>query len=107
MNTTLSAPPDTTEVAPTSTTPTSILDRVLAILTELPSPEGVFGTPIERGEVAVIPVTSAKGRPLATIVLTPQRVEIQPIIDVTRIAFAGIVAAVAMTFFISTVFRRQ
>jgi hypothetical protein len=73
----------------------------------MPSPEGVFGTPIERGEVAVIPVTSAKGRPLATVILTPQRVEVQPVIDVTRLAFAGIAAAVAMTFFISTIFRRQ
>ena len=84
-----------------------MIDRLLAILTEVPSPEGVFGTPIERGEVAVIPVTSAKGRPLATVILTPQRVEVQPVIDVTRLAFAGIAAAVAMTFFISTIFRRQ
>jgi hypothetical protein len=106
MSTTLSAPLDATELPPTSTKPTPILDRVLAILTEMPSPEGAFGTPIERGEMAVIPVTSTKGRPLATIILAPQRVEIQPIIDVTRIAFAGLAAAVAMTLFISFALRR-
>jgi uncharacterized spore protein YtfJ len=49
----------------------------------------------------------AKGSPMATIILTPQRVEIQPIIDVTRVALAAMATAVALTLFITATLRRS
>jgi hypothetical protein len=47
----------------------------------------------------------AKERPIATVVETPQRVEIQPIIDVTRVALAGMATALAMTLVIAAALR--
>jgi uncharacterized spore protein YtfJ len=125
-------PPVSAKLAP-------MMERVLARLTDLMSPTAVFGAPIERGEMTVIPVSKysvtlgvgggggtgpkqadtpapggegvgggggATGRPMATIIVTPQRVEIQPIIDVTRVALAGMATAVVMTFFIARTLRR-
>jgi uncharacterized spore protein YtfJ len=131
-------PVDATEAPSVSAKVAPMMERVLAHLTDLSSPTAVFGAPIERGEMTLIPVSKysvslgvgggggtgpkqidapalggegvggggAKGRPIATIIVTPQRVEIQPIIDVTRVALAGMATAVAMTLFITATIRR-
>jgi hypothetical protein len=45
------------------------------------------------------------GRPVAAIILTPDRVQIRPIVDVTRLAFAGMATAVALALVIGRVLR--
>jgi hypothetical protein len=47
----------------------------------------------------------AEERPIAIVVVTPQRVEIQPIIYVTRVALAGMATALAMTLVIAAALR--
>jgi len=47
----------------------------------------------------------SQGRPVAAIILTPGRVQIRPIVDVTRVAFAGMATAVALAFLIGRVLR--
>ena len=47
----------------------------------------------------------SQGRPVAAIILTPDRVQIRPIVDVTRVAFAGMATAVALAFLIGRVLR--
>jgi uncharacterized spore protein YtfJ len=47
----------------------------------------------------------SQGRPVAAIILTPGRVQIRPIVDVTRVAFAGMATAVALALVIGRVLR--
>jgi uncharacterized spore protein YtfJ len=47
----------------------------------------------------------SQGRPVAAIILTPERVQIRPIVDVTRVAFAGMATAVALAFLLGRVLR--
>lgn len=47
----------------------------------------------------------SQGRPVAAIILMPDRVQIRPIVDVTRVAFAGMATAVALAFLIGRVLR--
>jgi uncharacterized spore protein YtfJ len=47
----------------------------------------------------------SQGRPVAAIVLTPGRVQIRPIVDVTRVAFAGMATAVALALLIGRTLR--
>jgi uncharacterized spore protein YtfJ len=47
----------------------------------------------------------SQGRPVAAIILTPGRVQIRPIVDVTRVAFAGMATAVALALLISRTLR--
>ena len=133
-------PVDATAAPTVSAKVAPMMERVLAHLTELSSPTAVFGAPIERGEMTLIPVSkysvslgvgggggtgpkqvdapalggeasvaavARRGvRLRRAIIVTPQGVEIQPIIDVTRVALAGMATAVAMTLFITAALRR-
>jgi len=47
----------------------------------------------------------SQGRPVAAIILTPGRVQIRPIVDVTRVAFAGMATAVALALLIGRTLR--
>jgi uncharacterized spore protein YtfJ len=47
----------------------------------------------------------SQGRPVAAIILAPDRVQIRPIVDVTRVAFAGMATAIALAFLISRTLR--
>jgi uncharacterized spore protein YtfJ len=47
----------------------------------------------------------SQGRPVAAIILTPDRVQIRPIVDVTRVAFAGMATAVALALLIGRTLR--
>jgi uncharacterized spore protein YtfJ len=47
----------------------------------------------------------SQGRPVAAIILTPGRVQVRPIVDVTRVAFAGMATAVALALVIGRVLR--
>jgi uncharacterized spore protein YtfJ len=47
----------------------------------------------------------SQGRPVAAIILTPDRVQIRPIVDVTRVAFAGMGTAVALALLIGRALR--
>ena len=47
----------------------------------------------------------SQGRPVAAIILTPDGVQVRPIVDVTRVAFAGMATAVALAFLIGRVLR--
>jgi len=47
----------------------------------------------------------SQGRPVAAIILTPDRVQIRPIVDVTRVAFAGMATAVALALLIGRALR--
>jgi uncharacterized spore protein YtfJ len=47
----------------------------------------------------------SQGRPVAAIILTQDRVQIRPIVDVTRVAFAGMATADALAFLIGRVLR--
>jgi uncharacterized spore protein YtfJ len=47
----------------------------------------------------------SQGRPVAAIILTPGHVQIRPIVDVTRVAFAGMATAVALALLIGRTLR--
>jgi uncharacterized spore protein YtfJ len=47
----------------------------------------------------------SQGRPVAAIVLTPGRVQIRPIVDVTRVAFAGMATAIGLALVIGRILR--
>jgi uncharacterized spore protein YtfJ len=47
----------------------------------------------------------SQGRPVAAIILTPGRVQVRPIVDVTRVAFAGMATAVALALLIGRALR--
>jgi uncharacterized spore protein YtfJ len=47
----------------------------------------------------------SQGRPVAAIILTPGSVQIRPIVDVTRVAFAGMATAVALALLIGRTLR--
>jgi len=47
----------------------------------------------------------SQGRPVAAIILTPGGVQIRPIVDVTRVAFAGMATAVALALLIGRALR--
>jgi len=47
----------------------------------------------------------SQGRPVAAIILMPDRVQIRPIVDVTRVAFAGMATAVALALLIGRTLR--
>jgi uncharacterized spore protein YtfJ len=47
----------------------------------------------------------SQGHPVAAIVITPERVQIRPIVDVTRVALAGMATAVALALLIGRALR--
>jgi uncharacterized spore protein YtfJ len=138
-----------TRPAPTSATLAPLMERTINRLTEVAGPSAVFGAPIVRDDMTVIPVCrvsvglgfgggggsgparaedaheedahaeqapastgeglggggGSQGRPVAAIVLTPGQVQIRPIIDVTRVAFAGMATAVALALLIGRALR--
>jgi uncharacterized spore protein YtfJ len=47
----------------------------------------------------------SQGRPVAAIILTPGGVQIRPVVDVTRVAVAGMATAVTLAFLIGRVLR--
>jgi uncharacterized spore protein YtfJ len=138
-----------TRPAPTSATLAPLMERTINRLTEVAGPSAVFGAPVVRDDMTVIPVCrvsvglgfgggggsgparaedahtedahaeqapastgeglggggGSQGRPVAAIVLTPGQVQIRPIIDVTRVAFAGMATAVALALLIGRALR--
>lgn len=97
-------------------------------------PDVIFGQPIERGEVTIIPCCEialgmgmgggagsgpapnttekaggegvgagggARGRPVATIIISQGRVRVEPIVDATRVALAGLTTAGFMAFWVT------
>jgi uncharacterized spore protein YtfJ len=128
------------------------MERTITRLTEVAGPNAVFGAPVAKGEMTVIPCCrvsvglgfgggggagpartgetqgetqadtqagqtptatgegiggggGSQGRPVAAIILTPGRVQIRPIVDVTRVAFAGMATAVALALLIGRTLR--
>ena len=134
--------------APTSAPLAPLMERTLNRLTEVAGPTAVFGAPVVRDDMTVIPCCrvsvglgfgggggtgparaqaaqgeaqadqaptatgegiggggGSQGRPVAAIVLTPGHVQIRPIVDVTRVAFACMATAVALALLIGRVLR--
>jgi uncharacterized spore protein YtfJ len=120
------------------------MERTINRLTEVAGPTAVFGAPVVRDDMTVIPCCrvsvglgfgggggtgsaraedtqaeqapaqtgeglggggGSQGRPVAAIILTPGQVQIRPIVDVTRIAFAGMATAVALMLLIGRALR--
>jgi|SRR5579884_2748045 len=112
---------------------TQTLERSLHDLLATVSAQGVFGRPVEKGEVTVIPCaevfagmglgggrgTSApsqqqtagegegvggggggRARPIAVIAVAPDGVTVRPVLDVTRIALAGVATGAFMTYWL-------
>jgi uncharacterized spore protein YtfJ len=133
-----------TRPVPTSAALAPLMERTINRLTEVAGPTAVFGAPVVRDEMTVIPCCrvsvglgfgggggtgspraddtqaeqapaqtgeglggggGSQGRPVAAIILTPDRVQIRPIVDVTRIAFAGMATAVALALLIGRALR--
>jgi uncharacterized spore protein YtfJ len=108
--------------------------QVIERLARTAQPDVVFGQPVERGEVTVIPCAeimlgmgmgsgsgasqatekapaaggegagsggAARGRPVAAIIITRDAVRVEPIVDVTRVALAGLTTAGFMAFWLA------
>ncbi len=104
---------------PESVDSTQVAERTMSRFLRAGSVEAVFGEPVQRGDVTIIPAAEIVGamgfglgsgtgqtgqgnasgagggggiqsRPVATIVITPDGVRVEPIVDMTKLWLAGL-----------------
>jgi uncharacterized spore protein YtfJ len=104
------------------------VDKVISRLVDTAKVDAVFGQPVERGNTTVIPCSEvtvglgfgfgggpydekgnqtgggagagggASGRPIAAIIVTQDEVRVEPIMDITKVALAGLTTGAFMFF---------
>ena len=105
--------------------------QVLSHMLDAVRAEAIFGQPVERGKVTVMLCSEmlaglgmgsgngptdekgnsygggsggggwAKARPIATIVITPEDIRVEPIVDVTKVALAAMTTGICVLFWLS------
>ena len=112
-----------------------LAEKVLTRLMDTAKVDAVFGQPIERGNATVIPCSevsvgfgfgfgggprdekgyqlgsgagaggSASGRPIAAIIVTQDDVRVEPIMDLTKVALAGMTTGAFMLLWLLRLVR--
>jgi uncharacterized spore protein YtfJ len=113
----------------------SMIESVTTIpekISQIAGARGVFGEPVQKDDTLVIPCAElavgmgmgvgsgsednesgggggsgggTRGRPVAAIVITPHRVYVEPILDVTKVVLAALTTAAFMAAWISRLNR--
>ena len=111
------------------------IEKVLGRLVETAKVDAVFGQPVERGNAVVIPCSEvvvglgfgmgggpvdergnqvgggggagggARGRPVAAVVVTQDDVRVEPIMDITKVALAGMTTGAFMLIWLLRLVR--
>ena len=111
------------------------VEKVLGRLVETAKVDAVFGQPVERGNATVIPCSEvavglgfgmgggpvdergnqvgggggagggARGRPIAAIIVTQDDVRVEPIMDITKVALAGMTTGAFMLIWLLRLVR--
>ncbi len=118
-------------IPPEPTDSTQVAERTMSRFLRAGSVEAVYGEPIQRGDVTIIPAAEIVGamgfglgsgtgqtgqgnasgagggggiqsRPVATVVITPNGVRVQPIVDMTKLWLAGLTT---VGFIVGTISR--
>ncbi len=115
----------------------SSIEQILSRLVNTARVDAVFGQPVERGDTTVIPCSEvtiglgmgsgggpvdaqgnrtgsgsgagggAKGRPIAVIVITKDGAHVEPILDLTKIALAGLTTGAFILVWIGRLIRTR
>jgi uncharacterized spore protein YtfJ len=117
------------------TTTNQTVEQIMSQLVNVARADAVFGQPMERGNAVVIPCSevsvglglgsgsgpidekgistgggygaggSARGRPIAAIIITQEGARVEPIMDMTKIALAALSTGAFMLFWLGRLSR--